>query len=115
VIAQVLAGGSFRAHMESLRQRLARARRVTAERLQRLGIVPWLMPRAGFFLWCRLPDNLEASRVASYALKHDVVLAPGNVFSVSNTAADFMRFNVAHCGDARVMTVLHEAMNSERH
>jgi DNA-binding transcriptional MocR family regulator len=112
LIASVLAGGSYRKHMDELRRRLARARRETAEKLQRIGIEPWLMPRGGFYLWCRLPDGCDSANVARSALAENVVLAPGNVFSASQSAAGFMRFNVAQCGDPRVMSVLQRAMKS---
>jgi DNA-binding transcriptional MocR family regulator len=32
-------------------------------------------------------------------MSRDVVLAPGNVFSVTQSASDFMRFNVAQCDE----------------
>ena len=64
------------------------------------------MPRGGFYLWCRLPDGLDAADVARAALRENVVLAPGNVFSVSQSAPDFMRFNVAQMVDPRVFAVL---------
>jgi DNA-binding transcriptional MocR family regulator len=110
-LAQVLTGGSYRKHIEELRARLARARPRVATRLQRLGITPWLMPRGGFHLWCRLPEGCVATDVAQAALADDVVLAPGNVFSAAQSAGVMMRFNVAHCEDARIMTALERAMN----
>lgn len=112
VIATVLAGGSYRKHMDELRLRLARARRETARKLQALGIEPWLMPRGGFFLWCRLRDSQDATAVARAALEADVVLAPGNVFSVSQTASHFMRFNVAQMSDPRVWDVMRRALKA---
>ncbi|CDG83397.1 transcriptional regulator, GntR family with aminotransferase domain protein [Janthinobacterium agaricidamnosum NBRC 102515 = DSM 9628] len=39
-----------------------------------------------------------------------MILAPGNVFSVSRTADRYLRFNVAQCGDKRVFDVLGEVM-----
>jgi DNA-binding transcriptional MocR family regulator len=111
LIAGVLAGGSYRKHMEELRRRLAPARRETAGKLQRIGIEPWLMPRGGFYLWCRLPDGCDSADVARAALADNVVLAPGNVFSASQSAAAFMRFNVAHCRDPHVMPVLQRAID----
>jgi len=39
-----------------------------------------------------------------------VVLAPGNVFSVSQSCSNFMRFNVAQCADERVFAVLKRAI-----
>ena len=110
VIAHVLAGGFYRKHMAELRRRLARARRQTAEKLRAIGIEPWLMPRGGFYLWCRLPDGCDSAAVAQAALAENVVLAPGNVFSAGETAGGFMRFNVAQCGDERVMDVLERAV-----
>ncbi len=106
LIASVLTGGGYRKHMEELRRRLARARRETAGRLQRIGIEPWLMPRGGFYLWCRLPDGCDSADVARLALAENIVLAPGNVFSASQSAAAFMRFNVTHCGNPQIMSVL---------
>ncbi len=105
-IAHVLAGGSYRKHMEEVHRKLARARGETAGKLQRLGIEPWLMPRGGFYLWCRLPDDQDSAIVARTALTQDVVLAPGNVFSVSQTASAFMRFNVAQLNHPKAWEVL---------
>src|SRR6185295_11805546 len=45
IIAKVLAGGSYRKHMDELRQKLTRTRRDVARKLQALGIEPWLPPR----------------------------------------------------------------------
>lgn len=110
LIAGVLAGGSYRKHMEELRRRLVRARREMAEKLQRVGITPWLMPRGGFYLWCRLPEGFDSADVARTALAENVVLAPGNVFSAAQSAAAFMRFNVAQSGHPRVMSVLQKIL-----
>lgn len=110
IIAHMLGGGGYRKHMEELRRRLVRIRRETADRLHRLGIEPWLLPRGGFNLWCRLPDGLDAAQVAQAAVADGVLFAPGNVFSVSQGAAGFMRFNVAHMIEPRVYEVLATAM-----
>ncbi|GMB79454.1 PLP-dependent aminotransferase family protein [Shinella zoogloeoides] len=110
IIAHMLSGGGYRKHMEELRRRLVRVRRETVERLQRLGIEPWLLPRGGFNLWCRLPEGLDSAFVAQAAVADGVVFAPGNVFSISQSAAGFMRFNVAHMQDPRVYEVLARAM-----
>jgi len=112
LIASVLAGGSYRKHMEEIRQRLLRARKMVASRLAPLGIVPWIMPRGGFYLWCRLPDGHDSTVIARRCLDEDVVLAPGNVFSVSQSAAAFLRINVAQFGGERVLSVLRRAMET---
>ncbi len=110
LIAGVLAGGGYRKHMEDVRRRLARARRETAARLEALGIEPWLMPRGGFYLWCRLRAGVDSAALARAALAQNVVLAPGNVFSVSQTASAFMRFNVTQSGGPQAFEVIRRAM-----
>ncbi|MEJ1157210.1 aminotransferase-like domain-containing protein [Prosthecomicrobium sp. N25] len=108
----VLTDGSYRKHMEGVRQRLARAMAETARRLEGLGIRPWTEPNGGLFLWCSLPDGLDAGEVARRALADGVVLAPGNAFSLSGNAGRFLRFNVAQCGDPRIPSVLARAMGA---
>jgi DNA-binding transcriptional MocR family regulator len=112
LIASVLAGGSYRKHMDEIRQRLLRARKTTAARLAPLGIVPWIMPRGGFYLWCRLPDGHDSTVIARRCMQEDVVLAPGNVFSVTQSAAAFLRINVAQFGGERALSVLRKAMEA---
>ncbi len=112
LVAATLGDGSYRRHLDALRRRLSRTRREAGARLEALGIEPWLMPRGGFYLWCRLPDGRDAAAVARAALSEGVVLAPGNVFSLSQGAAGFMRFNVAQMGDRRVDEVLRRALSA---
>ncbi|MET0531937.1 MAG: PLP-dependent aminotransferase family protein, partial [Microvirga sp.] len=85
LIASVLSSGGYRKHMEEVRRRLTRARHEMANRLKPLGIRPWLMPRGGFYLWCRLPEGQDSAALARIAVEENVVLAPGNVFSISQT------------------------------
>lgn len=112
VIAGILSGGSYRKHMDELRHRLTRARRDVTRRLEPLGIQPWLMPRGGFYLWCRLPEGQDSTAMARAAVAEDVVLAPGNVFSTSGSASGFLRFNVAQSMDPRIYDVLGRAMTA---
>ena len=96
--------------MEGRRSRLAGARFEVGARLKAIGITPWLEPEAGMFLWCRLPDGLDAAKVARAALAENIVLAPGNAFSVAQSAAGFLRFNVSQTLDDRVFAVLRQAL-----
>ncbi|MDW9360211.1 aminotransferase class I/II-fold pyridoxal phosphate-dependent enzyme [Sinorhizobium meliloti] len=106
LVLTLLKNGSYRKHMETVRQRLAGAIAETAQRLARIGITPWIEPHAGMFLWCRLPDGIDAARLARQALARGIVLAPGNVFSHAQTASGFLRFNVAQSEDERLFREL---------
>lgn len=110
LLSHVLASGGYRKHMEELRRRLVRARRETVDKLNQIGIAPWLMPRGGFYLWSRLPDGVDSAQLAQMTLEDGIVLAPGNVFSISQGASNFMRFNVAHMQDPRIYAAIAAAM-----
>lgn len=111
-VLMALTGSGYRKHMETVRQRLATERVKTIARLDALGIKPWLIPQAGIYLWCRLPQGMDAAAIARACLKDGVVLAPGNAFSLSLSASDFLRFNVAQSTDARVFDVLARALSA---
>jgi len=114
LVLRTLTDSGCRRHMEALRLRLAQARELTAVRLQRLGIQPWLTPQGGMFLWCRMPRGIDAATVARACLVEGVVVAPGNAFSQSMRAGDFMRFNVSQCDDERIFRVLSRALADAR-
>jgi DNA-binding transcriptional MocR family regulator len=79
--------------------------------LRSLGIEPWIEPRAGLFLWCRLPEGIDAVAVAQRGLEEDIIFAPGNVFSLSQSASHYLRFNAAMMEDARIYQCLARAMS----
>ena len=56
--------------------------------------------------------NFDAAQVAQVCLQQGVVLAPGNAFSLSQQAADCVRFNVAQCWDDKIFTVLAEVLGA---
>lgn len=112
VVCSALKDVQYRRHMDATNRRLTQARVSTIARLAKLGIVPWIEPSAGIFLWCKLPEGTDAVSVARFALTRGVVLAPGNIFSQSQTASAYMRFNAAQCDEEKVFDVLTEALQS---
>ncbi|MGB6104794.1 MAG: PLP-dependent aminotransferase family protein [Pusillimonas sp.] len=113
IVLTALTDSGYRKHLEVLRLRLAEAMEKTLPRLEAIGIKPWLVPRAGMFLWCRLPQGIDAAAIARSCLKDNVVLAPGNAFSQSLSASDFLRFNVAQSMDDQVFNVLKRALSEQ--
>lgn len=111
IVLTALTDSGYRKHMETVRLRLADEMVKTITRLEALGIKPWLIPQAGMFLWCRLPEGIDAAAIARSCLKDGVVLAPGNAFSQSLSASDFLRFNVAQSTNDRIFDVLARALS----
>ncbi|MBK4998162.1 PLP-dependent aminotransferase family protein [Pseudomonas sp. S31] len=110
IIHQAITDSGYRKHMDSVRLRLAEEMDRTVARLKAIGIKPWMIPQAGMYLWCQLPQGKDAATLARACLNEGVVLAPGNAFSQSLTAGDFLRFNVAQSGDAKIYDVLARAL-----
>ncbi len=110
LLLATLSDGAYRRHMEDVRRKLGRAMDRTVARLEALGLTVDLRPRAGMFVWCRLPHGVDAGRIAAQCLGDGIVLAPGNAFSVTGGASRFMRFNVAQCGDDRIFASLEGAL-----
>ena len=114
VLLAALTGSGYRRHMETIRSRLAEARSRVIARLGAMDIVPWIVPRAGMFLWCRLPEGVDAADIARSCLAEGIVLAPGNAFSQSSAAGSFLRFNVAQSADRRVFDALARVLRAGR-
>jgi len=102
VIARLLRDGAWQQHTRLLRSRLAQAMPRAIRLLCALGLQPWHEPEDGMFLWCRLPDGIDGARLAQAGLQQGLMLAPGNVFSLAQTAGHMMRFNVSQMDDPRL-------------
>ena len=110
---RVLKDGSYRKHLENLRTRLSRAMGETCANLTSIGIEPWIPQQAGMYLWCELPGNIAAIDVARKALAKNIILAPGNVFSLEESASRFLRFNVAQSTSPKIFDTLKTIISEE--
>ena len=110
LLSGVLIGGHYRKHLSELHRRLALARKRVTTQLSMLGIEPWVQPRGGFNLWGRFPDGVDTGALALEGAEQGVIFSPGNVFSPSQTAGRFMRFNVTQMNDPRIFEVLKGAL-----
>ncbi len=110
LVLALLKDGAYRRHVGGLRTRLASAMGKVSAELSAIGLTPWIVPKAGMFLWCQLPEGLDAADVARSAIKDGLVLAPGNAFSLAQEASGFLRFNVAQTLDPTIVSLLERAM-----
>ncbi|MFK7792713.1 MAG: PLP-dependent aminotransferase family protein [Devosiaceae bacterium] len=110
LVFRLLSDGAYRRHMNAVKGRLSDARGRVSAKLRSLGVVHTIEPKAGMFLWCQLPDGLDAASVARHALALGVVLAPGQAFSLNEGSASFLRFNVTQSLDQATFVALERAM-----
>lgn len=108
----VLKDGSYRRHVAAIRERLGRAAVTVSRQIEKAGLALWMEPSGGMFLWARLPEGIDATDVARQASREGMAMAPGNVFSVSRSAGDYLRFNIAQSRHERIYECLGRAIDA---
>ena len=78
-----------------MKLRLKRHMKSSIAQLATLGITPWMVPKAGMFLWCQLDERYDVNQLSKDCLAQDMVLAPGNSFSQSQ---QFKKLSTLQCG-----------------
>ncbi|MEL7564852.1 MAG: PLP-dependent aminotransferase family protein [Dehalobacterium sp.] len=53
----------------------------------------WNRPRGGYYIWCKLPRGISASKLIPKAAERKVVFVPGSPFFLSGQGDDFIRLN----------------------
>ncbi len=79
---EFLRSGALDAHLERVCREYARRRDAlnAALRVALPGECTWLLPEGGLSLWLRLPDDIDADRVAARALDARVAVSQGRYF-----------------------------------
>jgi DNA-binding transcriptional MocR family regulator len=112
MVHRLIADGTQRKHAERIRRRLAAAMGQVGGKLQSIGFTNWQEPREGLFLWMRLPDGRDAAELARRALRYNIVLAPGNVFSPAQAWPGYLRFNAPQTQHQRLFEFLRMELKS---
>ncbi|MEO8520852.1 MAG: PLP-dependent aminotransferase family protein [Acidobacteriota bacterium] len=89
VVHEVTRRGILSRRLPMLRGHYRDKRDVMCEALGReLGaLATWAEPRGGFFLWVRLPDEIDADRLIERAVQHGVVFVAGEAFYANDGGA----------------------------
>ena len=100
MVDKVLVEGRYARHVEAVNERLKAAHLTVEARLDALGLEVFHRPRAGLFLWVRLPIEPErAADVATAALADGIWLAPGSYFRPDDAQSAWFRFNAPYSTD----------------
>ena len=100
MVDKVLVEGRYARHVEAVNERLKAAHLTVEARLDALGLEVFHRPRAGLFLWVRLPiEPGRAADVATAALADGIWLAPGSYFRPDDAQSAWFRFNAPYSTD----------------
>ncbi len=111
VVDKVLAEGRYGRHVELVAEKLADAHLQVEARMDALGMPMFHRPRAGLFVWVRLPvEPAHAAALATRALEDGIWLAPGSYFRPDDAASHWFRFNVPYSIDEALWTFLERSV-----
>jgi DNA-binding transcriptional MocR family regulator len=97
-IARFLASGGYDYHLRKIRrayqQKVAQMSQSVLRHFP--GGTRLTEPNGGFVLWVQLPKTVDALEVYELALKRNITLAPGHMFSPTQKYRNFIRLNAAY-------------------
>ncbi|MGF6754164.1 PLP-dependent aminotransferase family protein [Paraburkholderia sp. GAS42] len=100
IVDKVLLEGRHARHVETVNERLKAAHMQVEERIDAAGLELFHRPRAGLFLWAKLPVEPErAAEIATAALRDGIWLAPGSYFRPDDAPSAWFRFNAPYSTD----------------
>jgi DNA-binding transcriptional MocR family regulator len=98
VVARFLASGSYDHHLRKIRR--AYQHKIAQMSQSVLRYFPsgtrLTEPNGGFVLWVQMPKTVDALELYDLALKHNITLAPGHMFSPTRKYRNFIRLNAAY-------------------
>ncbi|WP_061709214.1 aminotransferase-like domain-containing protein [Pseudenterobacter timonensis] len=102
-LVDYLATGRYDAHLRRLRRTLAERKQQAWHALMRYlpAGVKIHHSDSGYFLWLELPAPLDAGLLREAALRHQISIAPGKMFSTSDVWTPFFRFNTSWAWEER--------------
>ncbi|MYM24565.1 aminotransferase class I/II-fold pyridoxal phosphate-dependent enzyme [Duganella sp. FT135W] len=93
VVYKVLSEGSYRKHADRMRARLDGIRAKALRQMERVGLKVDASPPAGMFVW--VDAGCDTNVLTERAMAHNLLLAPGSLFSPKQLPSTRMRLNVA--------------------
>ncbi len=96
-LANYLTSRHYESHLKRLRRKLEQRKFAMwqAVRDEFPASVEVNYSEGGYFLWVELPANLDATKLYHVALKQNISIAPGAMFSVNNQFAHCFRLNAS--------------------
>jgi len=123
VLAEALKAGSIDVYVQSLRvahkARMETVIEVIEENLAKFGVTI-SHPEGGYFLWVKLPPNIDSARVLELSSKDKVTFVKGNLTSICGDFSNYIRLCIAYYepedlkeGSQRLCRAIIETINEQ--
>ncbi len=105
VVDALIREGTLDEHVKMVKGHYARRRDLMHETLQSCAPagVRWVRPEGGFYVWCRLPLEVERSRLVSTAAEAGVSFLPGWSCYVEDPGTPFIRLNFSFAREDQIV------------
>jgi 2-aminoadipate transaminase len=105
IVYEAYRRGVYERQIPLLRRRYQDKRRVMERALTKeLGnLISWPEPRGGFFLWARLPEQIDADAMLPRALEHKVIYVSGTAFFVNGSGHNLIRLSFSLPTEERIV------------
>jgi DNA-binding transcriptional MocR family regulator len=96
-VAQFLESGGYDHQLRRLRREYASNIKMLSQAVTRAFPVGTRVtrPSGGFVLWVQLPETVDSLELYALALKNNITITPGYLFSPTNQFSNFIRLNAA--------------------
>jgi len=107
-VGELLASGRYERYLREVRGRYASAVARMSDAIMKVfpDETRISQPQGGFVLWVELPEGTDSFALARRALRQNVSVAPGSLFSASGKFGNFIRLSSARVWDARLERAL---------
>ena len=96
-VAEFLASGGYDHHLRTIRREYANNVSLLSQAVMRYFPPETRVtrPTGGFVLWVQLPENIDSLEIYKLALKNNITITSGYLFSPTNQFSNFIRLNAA--------------------
>lgn len=109
-VASYLAKGGYDKHLRHLRHQLMLQQLQFSQAMHQHfpEQVRFNQPQGGYFFWMQLPEHIDSLQLFQEAIKLNISLAPGHMFSSQQQYAHYMRLNYGHPLTAHSMQAIQQ-------
>ncbi|AKA68292.1 PLP-dependent aminotransferase family protein [Clostridium scatologenes] len=114
MICEFLKQGCYENHIKKIKKEYTFKRDLMVNELEKnFTEIEFYKPQGGFYLWCKLPNNVDLNLLLKKSIKNKVNYIPGNFFYAKNKEkSNFIRLNFTYPKRKEIVTGIKQLRNS---
>lgn len=115
VLDSFLRKGFYQSHLSKVQKEYKVKRDIMNEALKKYNPfnIQWYKPNGGFYIWCRLPDEIRQSVLIGKAAKKGISYIPGEAFSLDGAAyRNYIRLNYTYASHEQIVEGIKRLMEA---